>query len=448
MNTHWNLPSASRTLATASVALAIFATTPALAGDVKLASGGVWRGDAGAQVRVTYTLNSKELTLEGKVVKTDKAFIVVEVTEGTKTVKKTISSYDLKKIETLDVTAAAASTAPATPTAPKTPTAPTTSTAATTSKPVTAATSPVVASSSGVPNIFVLPWEGMVGLGARHNEIEAIGIEADKYGPGQIIVLLVDSPGGMVVEGDRVHETMKKLRERHRVVAWIKKAISAAAFTSLHCDEIYFMRCGALGSITMFAGQTAISGKELDAWLDKLGEVCEYGGRPAVVGQAMVTNPILCSYDRDEEGNITWYDTLEGKYDLSDASQNLTLNAENALHCKFSDGTADTVAELAVCLQLKEWKEVSDIGRKIHANWQKLVSDCEDSVPRVLNDLQNPSGSNAIEQAQSQVKALTKLLEWWRKCEPCVMMAGVPSEEALEKGLEEAKKRLKDMKKD
>jgi hypothetical protein len=29
-----------------------------------------------------------------------------------------------------------------------------------------------------------------------------------------------------------------------------------------------------------------------------------------------------------------------------------------------------------------------------------------------------------------------------------VMMAGVPSEEALEKGLEEAKKRLKDMKKD
>ncbi len=442
MNMHWNLQTASRALAATSLAFALSATTPLLAGDVKLAGGGVWRGDAGAQVRVTYTLNNKELTLEGKVVKTDKAFLVIEVLEGTKTVKKTISSYDLKKIETLD-----AATTPADVSTPATTATPTATNA---TQPAVASGATVAATNSSgknIPNILVLPFEGMVGLGARHNEIEQIGIEADKFGPGQIIVLLVDSPGGMVVEGDRIHETLKKLRERHRVVAWIKKAISAAAFTSLHCDEIYFMRCGALGSITMFAGQTAISGRELDAWLAKLGEVCELGGRPAIVGQAMVTNPILCSYDRDEEGNITWYATLEGKYDLSNEDENLTLNADNALHCKFSDGTADTVEELAKCLQLNEWKEVNDIGRKIHANWQKTVSDCEDTVPRIMNNLNNPGGSNALEQTQNRIKALTELIKWWNKCEPCVMMAGVPSKEALEKGLEELKKSLKDMKK-
>ncbi len=429
------------------VSAASAATLAPRMSDLKLANGGVWKGDVGAQVRATYMVNGKEVSVEGKVVKLDKSLVVLEVTEGAKLVKKTILSLDLKKMETLTAAASGTPAVGATTTT-------TTSTSVngpgkSASTAATAATTTTDATTAKIPSVFVLPWEGTVGIGARHDEIEMIGKEADKLGPGQIIVLEVNSPGGLVTEGDKINVTLTELKKRHRVVAWIKKAISAAAFTSLHCDEIYFMRVGALGSITMFAGQTAISGAELQAWLKMLGEVCELGGRPAIVGQAMVTNPILCSYDRDEEGNITWYETLEGKYDLSDEKQNLTLNCDNALHCKFSDGTADTVEELAACMQLKEWKEASDVGRKIHEDWQRTLKQCEEIKPLLLNDYQNPGGTDAVAQLGNQIKAITEILKWYDRCYPGMVYEAPnlpPEKKPLQDELEALKKRLGNIK--
>ncbi|MFZ9915744.1 MAG: ATP-dependent Clp protease proteolytic subunit, partial [Phycisphaerales bacterium] len=311
-------------------------------------------------------------------------------------------------------------------------------------------TDQVDAQTAEMPHIFVLPLSGMVGTYMRHDEIEKVAAEADKYGPGQIIVLLIDSGGGMVIEGDKIHETMKEVKKRHRVVAWIKRAISAAAFTALHCDEIYFMRVGALGSITMFSGTTSISGRELDAWLEKVGEACKIGGREPIVGQAMVTNPILCSYDRDEDGNVTWYSTLQGEFDLSDEKENLTLNADNALHSKFSDGTADTVEELARCMQLKEWKEEEGTGRKIYENWQRTMKQCVEQKQRLYNDLQNPAGVDGEAMIGNRIKTLTEILKWYDRCYPGMVYEQPnfpPDPEELKRELANLKKQLGDMKK-
>lgn len=405
----------------------------AFAADVKLSNGSVWKGEVGTKVRATYVSGTREATIEGIVVKAEKNLVVIEVEEGGKKSRKTIISFDLRKLETLAAAASGPAATPAGADAPRS--APGTATEAT--------------SGSKVPNIFVLPLEGTVGIGTRHEEIEEIGKEADKYGPGQIIVLLIDSPGGLVIEGDKIHETMKDLKKRHRVVAWIKKAISAAAFTSLHCDEIYFMRVGALGAITMFAGTKAIEGKELEAWLEKVGEACEIGGRSPWIGHAMVTNAPLLSYDKDENGNVTWYNTLQGKHRLSDEKENLTLNADNALDSGFSDGTADTVEELAKCLQLKEWKEASDVGRRIHENWQRTLKQCAEVKPKLLNDLQNPGGLDATAQLGNQIKALTEILKWYDKCYPGMVYEApnLPPEKApLERQLAEFKKQLADIK--
>lgn len=433
----------------AALALSFAMASSALAADVKLSNGSVWKGDVGAKVRATYSLNGKESTIEGTVVKAEKGLVVIEIMENGKSVRRTIVSFDLRKLETLGDDAKAPTGAPAgQASAPATKGDAAKGDAA---KNGASTGAPIAA----MPHIFVLPMEGMVGTGMRHDEIEAVAKEADKYGPGQIIVLLIDSGGGLVIEGDKIHATMKEVKKRHRIVAWIKKAISAAAFTALHCDEIYFMRVGALGSITMFSGTTAISGRELEAWLDKVGEVAELGGRPAVVGKAMVTNPIECSYDRDENGNITWYDTMQGKYDLSDATENLTLNADNALHCKFSDGTADTVEELAKAMQLKEWKE-DDSGRKISQNWNRLVKQCIDQKVRLMNDYQNPGGSDQEALLGNQIKTLTEIIRWYERCYPAMVYESPnfpPSEnegqapEEIRRQLANLKKELGEMKK-
>jgi hypothetical protein len=307
------------------------------------------------------------------------------------------------------------------------------------------------AASSDWPGVFLLPLKGTLGIGMRHDEIKKIAAEADKYGPGQIIVLLIDSPGGLVIEGDKVSDVINDVKKRHRVVAWIREAISGGAFTALHCDENYYMSFGALGAITMFAGQTAASGAELQAWLERCGEVAEASGRNRYVVQAMIHAPLLVSYDRDEEtGDITYYNTLEGEFDLSDEVNNLTLNASNALHSGYSQGTADTEEELARLMQLPEWKEAANgIGRKISADWLATVEKAQDEVPKLVQRL-NYKGSGSGDPAVmlgTQIQIIQEILRWYDRCYPVVVYeVGLPGDKApLERQLEEMRRQLAQM---
>ncbi len=419
------------------VGIAFASSASCFAGDVKLANGATWKGDVGAQVRATVSLAGKDVTLEGKLLEIKKNLIVLEVQEGGKVVRKTVLCLDLKKLETL----AAAAKAGAPAGAP-----------ATASAPGKAPAAGVASADKKKPTLFILPWEGMVGTGARHEQIAEIGKEADKLGPGQIIVIHVDSPGGLVIEGDQIHATLVDLKSRHKVIAWIKKAISAGAYTSLHCDEIYFERVGNLGAITMFAGTVAASGDELDAWLIAVGDACEIGGRFAGIGHAMVTKAPLLSYDRDDDGNVVWHATLEGKYKLSDAEQNLSINAETAIHSKFSQGLADTRDELLVLLNYdKNDIIISEAGYQIHDKWQALLKQCVEEKKQALRDLENPGGSDEEAQLGQRIKALRTIIRWFDKCMPGMAYEAPQlgdSPKRFEEELERMKKRMGEIQKE
>ena len=421
-------------------AVALTIAPSARAADIKISDGTIVKVDAGNSVRVLLTASASASAVnptkpaaapsasvvEGKILRVnadDKSITLTAMVAG-KPTDRVIKWSSIKSISIIGSSAAADSkTAIGTATAAATP---------------------------AKRTIFIMPWEGTVGEGARHDEIEAIGKEADKIGPRQIIILEVISPGGLVTEGDEIDATLMDLKKRHRVIAWIKEAISAAAFTSLHCDEIYFQRVGTLGAITMFAGTKSIEGAELDAWQKKVGDVTEVGGRNRWVGEAMVTNAPLLSYDRDENGNIKWYNTLEGKYPLSDAIQNLTLNADIAMHCKFADGIANNPDELIALLHLnKEDVVISPVGYKIHKDWQALLEDCKEQKPKIIRDAMNPAGSDNVAQIGSQIKAIKQLILWWDKCAPCMQLDGpqVPPKEELEKQLKQLRKQLGEIQK-
>ncbi|RLS90032.1 MAG: hypothetical protein DWI09_01650 [Planctomycetota bacterium] len=419
-------------------AVALTIAPSARAADIKISDGTIVKVDAGNSVRVLLTASASASAVnptkpaaapsasvvEGKILRVnadDKSITVTAIVAG-KPTDRVIKWSSIKSISIIGSSAAADS---------KTGTA-------------------IAAAPPAKRTIFIMPWEGTVGEGARHDEIEAIGKEADKIGPHQIIILEVISPGGLVTEGDEIDATLMDLKKRHRVIAWIKEAISAAAFTSLHCDEIYFQRVGTLGAITMFAGTKSIEGAELDAWQKKVGDVTEVGGRNRWVGEAMVTNAPLLSYDRDENGNIKWYNTLEGKYPLSDAIQNLTLNADIAMHCKFADGIANNPDELIALLHLnKEDVVISPVGYKIHKDWQALLEDCKEQKPKIIRDAMNPAGSDNVAQIGSQIKAIKQLILWWDKCAPCMQLDGpqVPPKEELEKQLKQLRKQLGEIQK-
>jgi len=297
--------------------------------------------------------------------------------------------------------------------------------------------------------VFILPFVGGVGATARAYEIEQMGKEADKWGPGQIIILDIDSPGGLVTEIFKIVDAIKSVRERHRVVAWIREAISAAAVTSMQCDEIYFRTMGADGAAMMIAGSNSVYGEPLDRFRVELGDIIEKNGRPRMVFLAMVLSKDVLTYTKDPvTGKPTFHDKitgLPGEVVLSNDKDNLTFNASNALDCGFSKGTADTGADFAPLLGLKEWYEISDYGVKMAAAWKKLHEECEKDLALQMQRMEIPRAGGPSEQLSVQIQIMEKVVAWHKRCPPCV--DGKLDIDQLQKQLKQMRKQLSDMRK-
>jgi hypothetical protein len=175
---------------------------------------------------------------------------------------------------------------------------------------------------------------------------------------------------------EMVDDFLNDVIARASALQLVDEAISAAAVTSMQCDEIYFRSMGALGAAMMIRGRDSVYGEQLEKFKGEIGDVIEKNGRPRMVFEAMVLAKPVLTYTKDPiTGKPTFHDKitgLPGEVVLSDEKDNLTFNASNALDSGFSKGTADTPEELAPLLGLKEWYEISDYGVKISAAWNKL----------------------------------------------------------------------------
>ena len=292
--------------------------------------------------------------------------------------------------------------------------------------------------------IFILPLEGTVGIQLRAKDMHAIKDMANAAGPGQIVIIKINSNGGLVLETPEIQAALMGIRDGgHRLVAWIEKAISGGAFTAMYAPEIYFMKTGSMGSITRIAGQGWVE-QGAQEWEDAVARTCEMGGRSGYVGRAMVHAEDLLSYDVDPDtGKVTFYDTLEGEHELSNAKENLTFNASNALACKFSSGTADTLDDLLTAMGVPEGQyEVSEAGNKVFEKWKRTCEQCEKEVPELFRQYQlgGTGTGDGMVVLGKRIDAIKKLLEWWKKAPEMMRYEiQVPPPEQLEQQLEQLK---------
>jgi hypothetical protein len=302
------------------------------------------------------------------------------------------------------------------------------------------------ADDKNAPGVFVLPMTGEVGEAFRHDEIEKLAKHCDEYGPGQIIILEIESGGGLEIEMEMIHKTIEEVRKRHRVVAWIKEAISAAAATASNCNEIYFYRTGTLGAMTGFNGATgqSLKGEELEKWLRNAGDWMEMGGRSRWIAEAMIDDVKLLSYDKDPAtGDVTWHNDLSGAHILSDEKTNLVFTATTAMDSKFADGVADTPEELAKLLNLPKWREKDDYGRRLHKDWTDTVDKAKAEIPLLAARL-NYKGASEGGKAfiGNQIRIYEQLIAWWDRCPNVCLLSGVPPKEQLQRWVEELKRQL------
>ncbi|HWB19338.1 MAG TPA: hypothetical protein VG711_03490 [Phycisphaerales bacterium] len=396
---------------------------------MRLKDGSSWSGKVGDAVHLTYRRQGVNVDLNGVIVKAGDDYIMVEGDVAGQKAKTTIFKGDIVAISTVGGNASSAMPANA-------------STGGASSTASTSAT----ADNSG-PGVFVLPLGGMVGLEFRHEEIDAIAKEADARGPGQIIVLEIESGGGRADEISAIHDSIVAAKKRHRVVAWIKQAISAAAATAYNCDEIYFMTEGNMGAMTMFAGTKSAQGYQLETWMKFAGQLAEEGGRSKYIAWAMIDDKALLSYSKDPvTGEITWYNDLSGEHVLSDEKTNLVFNATTAMACKFADGVADTGPDLAKLLNIPSWNEVGD-GRQMEENWKRLVDQGNHDIPMLAAQLDYKNADQPVDkQISTRISLLEKICSWWDRCRNVAEMH-LPPKEELEREITALRKQLADIKK-
>ncbi len=324
-------------------------------------------------------------------------------------------------------------------------------------KPTSAkATPPQAATEAATPakkktQVFVLPLDGMVGVGLRHEEMEEVEKIADGFGPGQVIILRINSNGGLVIEGDKISESLLRIKQKHRLVGWIEKAISGGAFTAVHADEIYFMPEAALGSITMLSGQTEVAAVRED-WKERVAEACAIGGRDPKIGPAMVHSAVELSYERDPKtGKVTFFNDYTHTYKLSDNRENLDFSAATAEHSGFSEGTAATEAELYKALGVDDTErfDINESGKKIAAKWQKAIKGAHDEVPLLIQkrDIEGQSGGG-IAFLQARIRNTQKIIDWFKKAKPAMIYELGVSEGAidgLEEEIKEMRRQIKEM---
>lgn len=430
----------------------------ASAAELRLKSGQTWRGELNDNVELVYKQGGRQLTVQGKVTRADSTMIVIEAMVDGKVAKTSIFFGDVVSMKSLATGAERNEKGtPATATA---------NPAATTNPPAKGAAgdaTKVAAPASGeYKGVFFLTLEGVVGTGARHEQIDEVAKEADKLGPGQIIVLEIDSPGGLVLEAQNIHTSLAEIKKRHRLVAWIKKAISAAAFTAFHCDEIYFMSMGSMGSMTMFSGHEDVAkGASLESWLAIASEVAKEGGRDPHIARCMIVKDLVCSYDIPEGGgpkDARFRDDMKGKYLVDGPDTMLTFTAAGAAACGFSDGTADTTEALGKLMGLPEWKEINGdgpgSGRKIYRDWQSLLTRGTSKMVELWVSLNYKGNWKDEPEAvlATKVSIIEELIRWVERCEGCMWGArieqsvGIPPKEGLEEILKNVREQIADIK--
>ena len=425
------------TLAAAIFTLLVAASSWAASVTVTLPNGSVWRGQTDDRVVVEYRQGAMQQKLTGVLVKAGDMYIVVREDGGSNEVP--IFRTDLVSL----ALAGAAETSDA-----DEPSAAPGDKAATNTTDATGGNDEPAG--DGPQGVFYLPLSGGVGIEFRPEEIQSIVAKADAAGPGQTIVLDIESGGGSVVEYIIIAQTIMDAKKRHSVVAWVGKAISAAAGTSLACDRMVFKDNARMGAITMLrGGGIAVSDEEEEKWVTMLKEVLRSSNYSEYWARPMVRNDSYISYIKDPvTGDCEYFDTPQfepGEVVLSNYGENCVLLAEMAVECCLAYGRADSKEELAAVLDMDEWVELGG-GQKMHDDWHQLCKRCERDYTKSRARLGMLGEYDEAVRIRKEIDIYKGWIRWWQRAPNKMGMdLQAPSVEQLEQRIDALERQLREL---
>ncbi len=388
---------------------------------------GVWRGQTGQQIRVVYRERGMRRTLEGTLVRYADGWLELAGPGGKRL--SPVFSADIVSIEQLGESSDTGSAADGSSDDGGG------NASADSSGDGSASPSEDGEVDLSIRPTFLLPLTGMVGGDFRSEEIDKVAAQADAIGPGQTIVLEINSGGGYVAEWEMIRDAIYEAQKQHRVVAWVLDGTSAACSTSVACDVIVMKSRGHMGSVTtLFGGPSAPLAYQINAAQTGMAHVLRNAGRSPKLAVPFKTGDAgklsLLSYTKDPDtGDVTWYQGLEGEKIMNNKGQVLGFTAAEAIDCGLAIGQADTKEELGILLNQGGWREVGT-GEKLHDDWIALAERCKKSITFDKVELGKlPGGEEGL---RKQIKIFEEWIRWWDRAANACMEVRIPPKKNLE----------------
>jgi len=217
----------------------------------------------------------------------------------------------------------------------------------------------------------VIPIHGEIGTAVKAAWVQKALDQARSHHP-DYVVLDIDSPGGEIGEMHDIIDVLKA-SDAVKMVAFVKRAISAAGMIALTCQTIVLKPEGEIGAAVPWHFAPDGSAQAADAKFRAIMEAkcrqgAEHGGHSPLFVDAMVEMDSVVSKVQVGKG----VQLVEGKRDgatlLKKSGNILMLQGKEAIDCGLAAGLASDLPSASTFVGVKTWAEV---GGEVAAYMEK-----------------------------------------------------------------------------
>jgi hypothetical protein len=250
---------------------------------------------------------------------------------------------------------------------------------------------------NGITSIYVVPMRGQVGTDVTPSIYEEIAediriespdvivfaINCRDYNVDRIATILGDVDPSEFGKADS--EGMREIVEMFhlgfpdtRQVVWIEQSNGMSTALALAWNELYMQPEAELRGLEMFLQQTGanrwpdanVRGKMMAAWINGLKGIFEFGDHPPALAEAMIDPEKFLSGSWNGR-KVQWRSDLFGE-EVVDASDERVagFRSKEAEDLCISDGTAETLDDLALLLGFREYSVIDEHPDKIFEGYR------------------------------------------------------------------------------
>ena len=255
-----------------------------------------------------------------------------------------------------------------------------------------------------VPSFYFVPMKGQMGTDITASIYKKLVPDILEQDPDVIIIVMnsadyADTFATVIGEaepGDISGPDFDDYKEivsifhddlgKYRQVVWVQDAVGIASTVALSWEELYMTPSARLGGMSMVIELTGadkwsdddIRAKMMAAWMGSAKSLVEHGGYAYELSDAMMWAPHMLSASFKGR-EVVWTLNITGEFIIdSDDESTANFRAEAAENLLISDGTAETLDDLALLLGFREYRVIDEEGKKVvdgyRKNWRAAYS--------------------------------------------------------------------------